>query len=216
MPQFLAPNAGGLMIVFDIGGVLVEQENRFEPLFKVLDQAGQHYSPQAFEQQYWRFRDAYDLGMPEAEYWSAVLGTDTTESLAQRLGAADGQRNSTISPAAIELLDELHKRGIPMGLLSNAPVSMATAVEQSQWYHYFACAVFSSAPHVGVAKPDARIFHAFEAAARAVNSDIANYLFVDDRAVNVDTAHECGWYATVHSDYASTRSFILAHIDATT
>ncbi|SDS44643.1 HAD-IA family hydrolase [Corynebacterium timonense] len=188
------------VIVFDIGKVIVPEGDRVQRLVGFLRKHHVEVGVTELMEGYWAYRDEYDLGLPDEEYWPKVLGragaTYDAESLdVIALGRLDGQRNATADVGVEKLLSELDAAGHNLGLLSNAPVSMVEAVRESEWGRPIRVKIFSS--EVGVAKPDRRIY---EIAERELSQEFAGYErsevhFFDDREVNVEAAREFGWNA---------------------
>lgn len=96
-------------------------------------------------------------------------------------------------PAAEPLVAALREVGYPVGLLSNT--------NELHWEHCLdrwpVCKRFKPAvvSHlVGVAKPDVRIFRAFEDAAGCLASEV---LYFDDNEANILAARGAGWDAVL-------------------
>lgn len=198
------------VVVFDIGGVLVSENNRIAALSELLTKRGHPIGTAELEQAYWRERDRYDLGLDEQEYWSDVLGIDPGFQLATELGELDGACNSNISLPARRLLAKLHTRH-SVALLSNAPRSMAAAVAASSWRKYVDVAVFSCEPTVLAAKPDPKIYRVLENRAQVAEGHPP--IFIDDRPTNVEAANRLGWLAHQHTDWTTTRQFLMSTLN---
>ncbi|TWP53173.1 HAD-IA family hydrolase [Lentzea tibetensis] len=143
-----------------------------------------------FEQAYWPARDAYDRGQSDVDYWRAVgepLGVDVSASMAESLTAADVAGWLHTDPSTLSLLESLDSAGVPMALLSNAPVSFARVAEEQEWTKHFRHLVFSG--DLGCAKPDRRIWDHLVSLLDAAPGDV---VFLDDRQTNVDGALAAG------------------------
>ncbi|MBN9620815.1 MAG: GntR family transcriptional regulator, partial [Actinobacteria bacterium] len=74
-------------VVFDFGGVigLGQPDGTLQALAAVAD-----VDDERFTERYWRFREAYDLGMDAADYWTAVAGVPSlSPAVVQRLTDRD-------------------------------------------------------------------------------------------------------------------------------
>ena len=187
------------IVVFDIGKVLVPEGDRVPRLVNFITECGLSVDTESMMNAYWEHRDAYDLGMPDEEYWPKVLleaGLSPAEIEhvdSAALGALDGERNSATTSDTSDFLAELHAAEMPVALLSNAPHSMARAVRASAWAQEIAALVFSS--EVGVAKPSQEIFRIAE---REIEKAFGPHkredvVFFDDRPVNIEGAQAFGW-----------------------
>jgi len=172
-------------VVFDYGEVISE------PTGALPELAGMLGAPvEAFRRGYWAARAAYDAGSSDLEYWRAVgaaVGVPVGEELADRLTAVDVRGWLRPEPAVVELVEELAAAGVPLALLSNAPVSFARTAEREPWTRHFRHLVFSG--DLGVAKPDPRIFAAL---AERIGAEPADCVFFDDRRENVAAATAAG------------------------
>jgi putative hydrolase of the HAD superfamily len=168
-------------IVFDYGEVISLHTTA------LADLAGMVGVPDAdFTAAYWAARDAYDRGQSDLDFWQAVHPGVSPELVA-RLSEVDIAGWLHISEPTIALLEELTEAGVPMALLSNAPVSFARVAEQQEWAKHFRHLVYSG--DLGMAKPDPEIWRALAEQLDAVPSDC---VFFDDRQVNIDGAVAAG------------------------
>lgn len=184
-------------VVFDYGEVISEPTRELPALAALLG-----VPVEDFSRGYWTARDAYDAGRSDLEYWRAVgasVDVAVDEALARRLTEVDVRGWLRPAPGAVELVAELASAGVPLALLSNAPVSFARTAEREPWTRHFRHLVFSG--DLGVAKPDPRIFAAL---AERIGARPADCVFFDDRQVNVDGAVAAGlqgvlWQGPVHA-----------------
>lgn len=184
-------------VVFDYGEVISEPNGELPALAALLGVPVEDFSAG-----YWAARHDYDAGQPDLEYWRAVgaaVGVPVDEALARRLTELDVRGWLRPVPAVVELVAELASAGVPLALLSNAPVSMARTAERQPWTAHFRHLVFSG--DLGVAKPDPRIFAAL---AERIGVEPADCVFFDDRQVNVDAAVAVGlrgvrWRGAAHA-----------------
>ncbi|HJP75640.1 MAG TPA: HAD-IA family hydrolase [Pseudonocardiaceae bacterium] len=169
-------------VVFDFGQVLGLRTE------KVPELAGRVGLPLAeFEARYWANRAEYDLVGDDLGYWRAVAGDGVDASFAAELTEADEAGWLSVDPAALALVVELHGRGVPLAILSNAPGSFGRAVEAQPWAKYFRTLLFSA--DLGVTKPDRAIY---ETLLDRIDADPADCFFTDDRQANVDGAIAAG------------------------
>ncbi|MFD1148237.1 HAD family hydrolase [Saccharothrix hoggarensis] len=184
-------------VVFDYGEVISEPTGELPSLAALLGAPVEE-----FARGYWGARDAYDRGQSDVDYWRAVgaaVGVPVDAALAARLTEVDTRGWLRVDPAVVALIEELAAGGVPLALLSNAPVSFARTAEREPWTRHFRHLVFSG--DLGVAKPDPRIFTAL---AERIGVAPGDCVFFDDRQVNVDGAIAAGlsgvrWQGALHA-----------------
>jgi putative hydrolase of the HAD superfamily len=169
-------------VVFDFGQVL---GLRTELVPELAERVGLPLAE--FEGRYWAHRAEYDLVGDDLGYWRAVAGAGVDAALAAELTEADAAGWLNVDPAALALVVELHGRGVPLAILSNAPGSFGRAVQAQPWAKYFRTLLFSA--DLGVIKPDRAIY---ETLLDRIDADAADCLFTDDRQANVDGAVAAG------------------------
>ncbi|MEV0676761.1 HAD family phosphatase [Actinosynnema sp. NPDC050436] len=170
-------------VVFDYGNVISETHADLDRLAALLA-----VPRERFTGPYWAFRDAYDRGEPEEEYWRSVgraAGVEVSGELARELTAVDTEGWLVTSPASVALVEELAAAGVPLALLSNAPSAFGRAVARQPWARHFRHLVFSG-DH-GAAKPAPAIW-----AVLADRLGTRDCVFLDDREENVAGATEAG------------------------
>jgi putative hydrolase of the HAD superfamily len=179
-------------IVFDYGEVIAQRPPA-QAFARLAEIAG---APAAeFEAGYWRFRDEFDRGMAELDYWQAVgaaAGIEIGPAEAEALSAVDLELWNSLDPRSVELVADLAADGRRLALLSNAPVSHGAAFRNREWAAPFRHFVISG--DLGIAKPDAAIWQALVVRLGAAAGEV---LFLDDREVNVAAAREAGIKAFV-------------------
>ncbi|GAA1683171.1 hypothetical protein GCM10009680_23470 [Streptomyces yatensis] len=178
------------MVVWDLGGVLAPSGRALTALAEALD-----VSESELAEPYWTHRDAYDLGASPDAYWrpiAEVLGRPLDGAWVERLDRIDTDCWTALAPDAAALLARLVKRGAPLGVLSNAPGSMARAVRRAPWSDDFESLVFSS--DLGLMKPDPLVYRAADERLGRAPSEV---VFFDDRPENVAAARAHGWRAHV-------------------
>ncbi|MEU9407354.1 HAD family phosphatase [Streptomyces sp. NPDC048281] len=196
-----SPHPSSPVVVWDLGGVLAPSGRALTSLADALG------IPEAvLAEPYWAHRDAYDLGGSPVAYWARIgeaLRRPLDAAWAERLDAIDTGAWAVLGAEASGLLDRLADRGTPLGVLSNAPASLAAAVRRADWSARFDTLVFSS--DLGLMKPDPRIYRGAEERLGRAASDI---VFFDDRAENVAAARAHGWRAHIWSGAAAARAVL--------
>jgi putative hydrolase of the HAD superfamily len=169
-------------VVFDFGQVL---GLRTEKVPELAERVGLPLAE--FESRYWANRAEYDLVGDDLGYWRAVAGDGVDAAFAAELTEADEAGWLAVDPAALALVAELHVRGVPLAILSNAPGSFGRAVQAQPWAKYFRALLFSA--DLGLTKPDRAIY---ETLLDRIDADAADCFFTDDRQANVDGAIAAG------------------------
>jgi FMN phosphatase YigB (HAD superfamily) len=93
--------------------------------------------------------------------WGGTLGKSGTRQ--QFIAASDGSaaKRKYLQKGTLRLLEHLHKKKIPMGILSNTSVSgkdMRRGIQKAGMNKYFKVQVYSSEPHIVCSKPCDDIF----------------------------------------------------------
>ncbi|MER8072907.1 HAD family phosphatase [Streptomyces sp. NPDC094034] len=190
------------IVVWDLGGVLAPSGRALGALAAALD-----VPESGLADPYWAHRDAYDLGASPDEYWHRIakdLGRPLNQEWVDRLDRIDTECWSGLAPESADLLARLTHRGTPLGILSNAPDSLATAVRRASWSDVFETLVFSS--DLGLMKPDPLVYGKTDERLGRAPSDV---VFFDDRRENVAAARAHGWRAHVWTG-AGTAAAVLA------
>jgi putative hydrolase of the HAD superfamily len=160
----------------------------------------------AFDAAYWLHRDAYDTGaVSYADYWASVaaeLGAGLDEATTDELNERDVDSWLVVSPATLDVIHDLVRAGVPVAVLSNAPLPIAVAVTRQEWAGVFDGRLFFSA-HLGASKPSPEIFRRVAAELGTAPAEI---LFVDDRADNVAAAKAVGLRTLLFTDAAELRN----------
>jgi len=141
-------------IVFDFGEVISRRNPGIPGMASRLG-----VSVDEFESAYWD-RDAYDRGGSDAAYWELIgsrLGQSFDADAVLGMTALDnGGWLTDPVPETVALLDDLDSLGVPLALLSNAPVTFARLAEKESWAKHFRHLIFSG--DLRSAKPDAAIW----------------------------------------------------------
>lgn len=192
-----------MTVVFDLGIVLSSPTNLFTGLGAELG-----VSPGLVEENFWRFRHAYDCGSADEEFWGSTLefipgAPALTPDLLARLVAADIAGWKTPRPAARAILQRLADAGAPTAVLSNAPTSFATAAPGFDWYPLVGTWFFSGP--LGIAKPDPAIY---TLVTDTLDEAPGELWFVDDKQENIAAASALGWNAHLWSSDDDTRDWL--------
>jgi putative hydrolase of the HAD superfamily len=188
--------------VFDFGGVISKPTAAVPELASIMG------APSAeFATAYWANRNAYDAGGSDRWFWQAIATAvgigEVDEATSAKLTERDIAGWLDTEPETLELLAELDARGVPLALLSNAPVSFARVAEEQDWARHFRELMFSG--DLGLVKPGPEIYAALTAQLGVLPSEC---YFVDDRQENVDGAIAAGWRAAQWTDAGAARSFL--------
>lgn len=147
-----------------------------------------------FMRAFWGRRAAYDAGaLSDHAFWHDLVRGGRQAGPGSELLAAlrttDTEMWTRTDPAVLEVMHRAHAVGIPMTLLSNAPLPLASALDDTEWCATLMYRTVYSA-RIGVNKPEDR---AYEAALAAAGwPDPGRTLFVDDRADNIEAAARLG------------------------
>ena len=179
---------GRHIVLFDLFGVIARPQRPGA----LADMAARCAAPaDAFAAAYWALRPPYDAARDSApEYWTAVLervsrraDPDTIE----KLRLADIDSWSRVDRRMVAYVRALRARA-EVALLSNIPSDHADAFLAAQpWLRRLDHVAFSG--KINAAKPDPAAFHH---CVRAMRADPADFLFIDDRAENVNAARNVG------------------------
>jgi putative hydrolase of the HAD superfamily len=188
-------------IVFDFGEVISQRNPALPSMAARLG-----VSLDAFEAAYWD-RDAYDRGGSDSAYWSLIgssLGLSLDDAVVQEMTAMDnaGWLDDPVAET-VALIEDLASLGLPLALLSNAPVTFARLAEKVPWAKHFRHLIFSG--DLGYAKPDAAIWKHVESVIGS--SDV---IFFDDRLSNVEGALVAGWDARLWTSALVARAELRA------
>jgi putative hydrolase of the HAD superfamily len=140
-----------------------------------------------FQRAFWNARDGYDAGtITDHEFWTTVLGTEPTRERLRELRAADTAMWTGTDDRVLAALHRARRAGVPVVLLSNAPHSLADALDATTWRRRLMTEAVYSA-RIGICKPDPA---AYERALAATGTSPERVLFVDDHLDNCHTARE--------------------------
>lgn len=181
-------------VIFDYGCVLshVPRPEDFEPLRKAIGA-----EPAAFQDIYWRNREAYDLDALDVDAYfgemGAAMGVTFTPEHIQRLATLDCKIWAPSNPVMVEWVRVLCDRGFKTGVLSNMSRSVGDYLRrEAKWLQLFNHLCFSGELKIG--KPEPAIYHA---CLKSLGVTAAESLFIDDREVNIKAAKELGMHGIV-------------------
>ena len=145
---------------------------------------------------YWRDRPAYDRAEldPEA-YWARVLDRTPTPAELAALDAADVASWCHPQPACLAVAAAVAEDGVGLALLSNAPTSLADAVDELSWMQvvprrFYSCRLRATKPEPA----------AYGGVLAELGAGPAEVTFVDDRPANVAGAAAVGMRALLFTD----------------
>lgn len=189
-------------VVFDYGSVLCTEQPAADKRALVAA-AGVDPDDEAatagFWAAYWRERGPYDRAETDAAaYWRDVLGRELPAERLAEVDRADVTGWSHPYAGTLALLDPLADRGTRLALLSNAPTTLAEAIEEMDWarqvpHRFYSCRLRAS-------KPDPAAYGAVLARIGAAPAEVT---FVDDKPENVAGAAAVGMRALLFTDPAT-------------
>lgn len=179
--------------VFDLGGVLIDWNPRYlyRKLFNGDEQAMEHFlsnicSPAWNEQQDAGRSFADGCASLKAIHPEAALCIDAWFKRYDEMLAGPIQ-------GTVDILGELHSRGVPLYALSNWSVeTFPLAQKRFEFLRWFDGIMLSG--EVGLVKPDPRFFRVF---LESFSIDPANAVFVDDLRHNIEAATAAGLHGIV-------------------
>ena len=196
--------SGRNVVVFDIGGVLIDWNPRhlYRKLFPGDEPAMEHFLANVCTHEWNRCQDA---GRSFAEC-ARLLKLEHPEKA--ELIDAYGARFDEMMPGplagAVEILAELRERGTPLYLLSNfSAETFPPALERFDFLRWFRGMVISG--EVGVIKPDPRIYELMLA---RFAIDPHRAVYIDDVAANAEAARPFG----IHGIHFTTPDALRAEL----
>ncbi|MBM7831193.1 putative hydrolase of the HAD superfamily [Agromyces cerinus] len=201
-PISLAPR----VVVFDYGEV-ISREPTAADRAALVDRAGATADAAPFWASYWAHRLGLDRGTTSiTEYWQAVaadLGTEWTPIDVHELWALDHRGWLSVDPGTLGVLHALAAGGTRLALLSNAGADFSGWLRHGSFAPLFE-RVFVSG-ELGLVKPDAAIYeHVIDELGIAAS----DFVFIDNKAENVEGAKAVGGDGHVFTDAASLESWL--------
>jgi 2-haloacid dehalogenase len=190
--------------VFDLGGVLIRWDPRL--LYRKLlptEEAVERFLSSVCTLE-WNARQ--DAGRPIDEGIAELVTrfpdqADLIEAWRERFDEMVHPMEDTI-----DLLRELHERGVPLYALSNWGAETFEATRNRfPFYEWFRGMVVSG--RVGLMKPDPRVFHLL---LQEYELNPAEVVFVDDHLPNVDAARRLGLHAILFQSAAELRGQLVS------
>jgi putative hydrolase of the HAD superfamily len=179
-------------LILDFGEVLVHAQSAASVL-RMAAAAG--LPVEDFTRRYWAHRDAYDGGLPVADYWARVLD-GVPDGKAPRAGASpfleliedDCASWTDYREEVWEIAKAFKAAGGRAAMLSNGVPEIICKVRAERDLSRFFDVVIVSC-EVGCAKPDPRIYRL---CLEQLGTPAAATMFVDDREVNLAAARDAG------------------------
>ena len=184
--------SGTAVVLFDVGGVLVTSRPNAATVATVLGLPGDDADTvDMVDKALWFHREAYDAGASDRAFWDSVAGDcglpELDEATVAHLVHEDVSRSRHPDADALGLAVQLHDHGLRLGILSNAPVAIARAIEGWPWAGIFESFTFSGP--LGQCKPERAIYRS---ALDDLDVPAESVLFIDDREPNLRAAELIG------------------------
>ncbi|GAA1518161.1 putative hydrolase of the HAD superfamily [Agromyces terreus] len=197
------------VVVFDYGEVISRPPGDADRT-ALLRRAGvpvEAPAEAAFWAAYWRHRAALDQGTSSiARYWADVaveIGADWSPVDVHELWAIDHRSWLSVDPGTLGVLHALHEGGTRLALLSNAGEDFSGWLRSGSFAPLFE-RVFVSG-ELNLVKPDAAIY---EHVMAALGIEPDRFVFIDNKAENVEGAIAVGGEGHVFVDAASLESWL--------
>ncbi|MER6567004.1 HAD family phosphatase [Streptomyces sp. NPDC001093] len=185
----MTPPTGLDAVILDYNGVIGLQPTRSQWLRLARIASWPEDDLTGFQRAFWSAREPYDAGqLSDMAYWARVLGSHPGPRLLRELLAADTDMWTATDERVLSVLRRVHRTGLPMVLLSNAPRHLSDVLDTHDWQQLMTQALYSA--RLQVCKPDPAAYHHALAATGAGNPQ--HVLFVDDRADNCHAARNLG------------------------
>jgi putative hydrolase of the HAD superfamily len=182
-----------VLVLFDYGEVLSLPQQE-EDVVAMARAAGMR--PDPFSRRYWRDRQAYDAGeLSDAEYWDGITERHLEPAEVAELTKLDVASWLRLNGDVVVVLLDLIDRQVPTALLSNAPETIAAAVDGLPALASMEARFFSARLHA--VKPDPAVFLTVLA---ELGREAGDVVFVDDRPTNVKGARAVGLRAIQFRD----------------
>ena len=199
-------NPGRSIVVFDLGGVLIDWDPRhlYRKLFAGDEAAMEHFLATVCTHEWHRHHDA-GRSLAEGVRTLKDLHPDKAE-LIDAFGTRQGEMLAGSIAGAVEILKELRDRDVPLYALSNWPAETFPLARQRfdflGWFHGI---VVSG--EIGAIKPEPRIY---EVLLERFAIDPQSAVFIDDVAVNAAAARAFGIHAIHFTTPAALRAELAA------
>jgi putative hydrolase of the HAD superfamily len=198
-------------VMFDYGGVVSHPLSQ-DDLALLAAAAGAEVP--ALLGAYWEWRLAYDLADLDAPgYWRQVglsLGRGFGEAEIAELTRLDRAAWLRLQAGTVALIEDLAAAGLPLAMLSNAPVELADAISALPIAAYFGHLIFSC--QLKSAKPDPECYGRALARMGARPDEV---IFLDDRSENVIAAAALGLRSVHFTSPSEARAAVTELLAAT-
>lgn len=190
------------IVVFDLGGVLVDWDPRYmyRKLFDGDTKAMEEFLATVCTQ---TWNEQQDAGRPFADACSSLklVYPDKASLIDAWIERYDEMLAGPIS-GTVDILTKLNSQGVPVYALSNwSAETFPIALKRFEFLKLFRGVMLSG--EVKLLKPDPRIFKLF---LETFAIDPALTVYIDDRQPNVDTAIACGMRGLVFTEAAALRT----------
>lgn len=197
------------VVVFDYGEVISREPTPADRAALVA-RSGVSASAEAdFWRAYWGHREALDQGTTSiSEYWAAVaraVDADWSPVDVHELWALDHRSWLSVDPGTLAVLHALADGGTRLALLSNAGADFSGWLRSGSFAPLFE-RVFVSG-ELGLVKPQPEIY---EHVIAELGIAPAQFLFVDNRAENVEGARAVGGDGHVFTDASALEQWLRA------
>lgn len=198
----------GRAVLFDVGGTLASNGPVVAIAARLLGLPTTGEGVRTVATAVMAHRPEYDRTGDDVTYWQRVSddsgGPRVTPAVVEQLVAADVQRWARLSPSVMHLLRELRRADVRMGVLSNAPLSLARTFDNQSWSEMFAVQRFGCFTQLTKPAPAA-----FEDAVDHLGVPAERVVYFDDRLDNVDAGAAVGLDAHLWQGADHARALLL-------
>jgi 2-haloacid dehalogenase len=193
------------IVVFDLGGVLVDWDPRYlyRKLFDGQAEAMEEFLATVCTQSW---NEQQDAGRPFADASASLklVHPDKAQLIDAWFQRYDEMLAGPI-PGMVEIIANLNSRGVPLYALSNwSAETFPVAQKRFEFLKWFRGVMLSG--EVKLIKPDPRIFKLFM---ETFAIDPASTVYIDDRRPNVEAAMAFGMHGIVFTDAAALRNELI-------
>ena len=199
-------NAGRTIVVFDLGGVLIDWDPRhlYRKLFAGDEAAMEHFLATVCTREWHRHHDA-GRSFAEGARILRAQHPDKAE-LIDAFGTRQAEMMAGPIAGSVEILRELRLRGTPLYALSNWPAEgFVEALERFDFLHWFRGIAISG--EIGAIKPQPRIY---EVLLERFAIDPLSTIFIDDVEANASAAQSFGIHPIHFTDPAALRADLVS------
>lgn len=194
------------VVVFDYGEVISRAPTEADRA-SLVERAGAALAPEPFWASYWAHRLDLDRGTTSiAEYWQAVaadLDTEWGPIDVHELWTLDHRGWLSVDAGTLGVLHALAAGGTRLALLSNAGADFSGWLRHGSFAPLFE-RVFVSG-ELNLVKPDAEIY---EHVIDELGISASDFVFIDNKAENVEGAKAVGGDGHVFTDAASLEAWL--------